>query len=134
MVKKVLVVDDSMIMRTVIKEIINSAPDLEVVGEAENGDVALKKQKELKPDLIVLDIEMPVMNGIDCLKRLKLTSSAKVIIVSSVAQMGSDVATEARRLGAADIIAKPSGAMSLDLKTKTGHEITQAARKAVGLA
>lgn len=133
MAKKVLVVDDSFVMRTVIKDIVKADPDLEVVGDAGNGLLALTAAKELKPDVILLDIEMPEMDGLECLKRLKLVSAAKVIIVSSVAQTGSPQALQARRDGAADVIAKPSGAMSLDLGQKKGHDIVKAVRKAAGL-
>lgn len=133
MAKKVLVVDDSFVMRTLMKDILKADPDLEVVGEAGNGNEAIDKAKALSPDIILLDIEMPGMDGIEAMKRLKLVSRAKVIIVSSVAQTGSPQAMEARRLGAFDIIAKPSGAMSLDLKAKKGSDIVTTARRAVGL-
>ena len=133
MKKSVLVVDDSMIMRTLIKDIISADPDLQIVGDAPDGAAALEKVKQLKPDLVLLDIEMPKMDGIECLKRLKLMSPAKVIIISSIAQIGSKTSLDARKFGAADVIAKPSGATSLDIKTKKGHDITKAARKVLGL-
>jgi two-component system chemotaxis response regulator CheB len=116
MTKSILVVDDSFIMRTIIKDIVESDPELKVVGFAENGKIGLQKTRELKPDALILDLEMPEMSGIDMMKRLALVSKAKVIVVSSV-----------------DIIAKPSGAMSLDLQAKKGHEIVQALRRALGL-
>jgi two-component system, chemotaxis family, protein-glutamate methylesterase/glutaminase len=131
--KQILVVDDSFIMRTIIKDIVDSDPELEVVGYAENGKVGLERVRELKPDAIVLDLEMPEMSGIEMLKRLALVGKSKVIVVSSVGQTGSPQAMEARRLGAVDIIAKPSGAMSLDLQAKRGHEIVQALRRALAL-
>jgi len=134
MAKRVMIVDDSMIMRTLLKDIISADSDLELVGDACDGEMALQKVKALKPDLILLDIEMPKMNGVECLKRLKLTSPAKVIIVSSIAQDGSAMAMDVRKLGAADVVPKPSGATSLDIKAKKGHEITTAARKVLGLA
>ena len=93
----------------------------------------LQRVRELKPDAILLDLEMPEMSGIDMLKRLMLLGKAKVIVVSSVGQTGSPQALEARRLGAVDVIAKPSGAMSLDLQAKKGHEIVQSLRRALAL-
>ena len=132
--KQILVVDDSFIMRTIIKDIVESDTDLEVAGIAENGKVGLQRVRELKPDAILLDLEMPEMSGIDMLKRLMLIGKAKVIVVSSVGQTGSPQAMEARRLGAIDVIAKPSGAMSLDLQAKKGHEIVQSLRRALELA
>jgi two-component system chemotaxis response regulator CheB len=131
---RVLVVDDSFVMRALIRDILAADPDLEVVGEAANGRLALDEAKALTPNVILLDIEMPVMDGIECLKRLRLVSRAKVVIVSSVAQLGSPQAMEAQRLGAVRVVEKPSGAMSLDLGLKKGHEIVQAVRAAAGLA
>jgi two-component system chemotaxis response regulator CheB len=127
--KNILIVDDSFVMRALLRGIVSADPDLNVVGEATNGLEALQNIKELNPDLVLLDIEMPHMDGIECLKRLRLLSRVPVIIVSSVAQ-----ALEARKLGAAEVIAKPSGAMSLDLNAKKGHEIVSAARRVLGLA
>ena len=131
--KQILVVDDSFIMRTIIKDIVDSDPELEVVGFAENGKVGLERVRELKPDAILLDLEMPEMSGIEMMKRLALLGTTKVIVVSSVGQTGSPPALEARRLGAVDVIAKPSGAMSLDLQAKKGHEIVQSLRRALAL-
>jgi len=130
---KVLVVDDSFMMRTIIKDLVAADPDLQVVGEAENGKVALDRVKELKPDVVLLDIEMPEMDGLEAMKRMMLGAKVKIIIISSVAQVGSPEATKARSLGAFDVIPKPSGSMSLDLGYKKGHQIVQTIRKAVGL-
>jgi two-component system, chemotaxis family, protein-glutamate methylesterase/glutaminase len=131
--KNILIVDDSFVMRALLRGIVTSDPDLAVVGEATNGLEALQCIRELNPDLVLLDIEMPHMDGIECLKRLRLLSKTPVIIVSSVAQAGSPQALEARKFGAAEVIAKPSGAMSLDLNAKKGHEIVTASRKVLGL-
>jgi two-component system chemotaxis response regulator CheB len=134
MAHRVLIVDDSSFMRNIIKQIVAVDDELEVVGEAEDGVVALQRERELKPAVILLDIEMPKLDGLSTLKRLKLTSKAKVVILSSVAQLGSAAAQDSRRLGAFDVIAKPSGAISLDLKAKRGHEILRTVRTALGLA
>ncbi|GEO79901.1 response regulator [Pararhodospirillum oryzae] len=133
MAVKVMIVDDSFMMRMLIADVVKADPDLSVVGDADNGKTAMDRVAGFAPDVVLLDIEMPVMDGLETLKRLKLASRAKVIIVSSVAQVGSPQAMEARRLGAFDVIAKPSGAMSLDLKEKRGSEIVRAVRKAAGL-
>ena len=132
--KRILIVDDSFVMRALLRGIVTSDPDLEVAGEATNGLEALLQVKEMAPDLVLLDIEMPHMDGIECLKRLRLMSKVPVIIVSSVAQAGSPQAIEARKFGAAEVIAKPSGAMSLDLNAKKGHEIVTASRRVLGLS
>lgn len=133
MAHRVLVVDDSGFMRNIVKQILAVDDEIEIAGEAEDGQVAIEKEKTLKPEVILLDIEMPRLDGLAVLKRLKLTSKAKIVILSSVAQLGSPAALEARRLGAFDVIAKPSGAISLDLKAKCGHEILKVVRAAIGL-
>ena len=132
--KRILIVDDSFVMRALLRGIVTSDPDLEVAGEATKGLEALQQVKEVAPDLVLLDIEMPHMDGIECIKRLRLMSKVPVIIVSSVAQAGSPQAIEARKFGAAEVIAKPSGAMSLDLNAKKGHEIVTASRRVLGLS
>ncbi|MBK5255743.1 MAG: response regulator [Vicinamibacteria bacterium] len=131
--KRVLVVDDSFIMRRVIKEVVESDEDLEVVDVAEDGKVALQKVRQLKPDLILLDIEMPEMSGLETLRRLGLRSTSKVVILSSLGTEGSTERAEALRLGAADVLAKPSGAVSLDLKDRQGSEIVRTVRRVLGL-
>jgi len=131
--KRLLIVDDSFVMRALLRGMVTSDPDLEVTGEAKNGLEALQQVQNLLPDLVLLDIEMPHMDGIECMKRLRLMSTVPVIVVSSVAQTGSPQALEARKYGAADVIAKPSGAMSLDLNSKKGHEIVTTARRVLGL-
>lgn len=131
--KRVLVVDDSLLMRTVIRDIVAADDAFEIVGEAVDGLEAVDKAGALKPDIILLDIEMPRLDGIGALKQLNLVSVATVIVVSSAAQLGSPQAVEARRLGAFDVIAKPSGALSLDMKARRGHDIVRAMRRAAGL-
>jgi len=131
--RRVLIVDDSMLMRTVISGIVASDDAFEIVGEAVDGFDAVEKAGALRPDVILLDIEMPRLDGIGALKQLRLVSVAKVIVISSAAQLGSPQAVEARRLGAADVISKPSGALSLDLEARQGHAIVKALRAACGL-
>src|ERR1700724_4120725 len=97
--KQILVVDDSFIMRTIIKDIIESDPELKVVGFAENGKIGLQKTRELKPDALILDLEMPEMAGIERMERLALVSKAKVIVVSSVGQVGLPQGVQGRQAG-----------------------------------
>jgi two-component system chemotaxis response regulator CheB len=131
--RRVLIVDDSLLMRTVIREIVKADEDFEIVGEAVDGADGLEKAAVLRPDIILLDIEMPRMDGLQALKQLRLISVAQVIVVSSAAQLGSAQALEAQRLGAFAVIAKPSGALSLDMKSRRGHDIVVAMRAALGL-
>lgn len=119
---KVLVVDDSALMRNLIGRIVESDPDLELVGKAMNGAFALKKLDTLDVDIIVLDLEMPEMNGIEFLKKRKEQGiDIPVIILSSVARRGAAITLEALELGAADFIKKPSGAVSEDIHLVAEH-------------
>ena len=112
----VLVVDDSALMRNLVSKIIQSTTDMVVVGTAMNGRFALNKLDSLKPDILVLDIEMPEMNGIEFLKERKARGiDIPVIILSSVAQKGAAVTMEALNLEASDFIMKPSGSISEDI-------------------
>jgi len=132
--KRVLVVDDSFIMRNIVKQIVESDPDLEVVDTAENGLIALKKVRQIRPDVVLLDIEMPEMSGLETLRRLGLRSPCKVVILSNfVGNAASAEQMEAMRLGAAATIAKPSGSVSLDLKQMRESKIVHVLRKTLGL-
>jgi two-component system, chemotaxis family, protein-glutamate methylesterase/glutaminase len=105
---KVLIVDDSVFMRTVLRDIITKDTSIEVVGTASNGVEALEKIESLSPDLITLDIEMPKMNGIQVLEELrKLKKRPKVLMVSSLTSKDAEMTTQAIRLGADDFMLKP---------------------------
>jgi class 3 adenylate cyclase/ActR/RegA family two-component response regulator len=132
--KRVLVVDDSFITRNVVRQIVESDPDLEVIDTAENGMVALKKVRQMKPDVVLLDIEMPEMSGLETLRHLGLRSPCKVVILSNfVGKAHSAERTEALRLGAVAAIAKPSGSAGLDLKQMRESNIVTVLRKTLGL-
>jgi two-component system chemotaxis response regulator CheB len=106
---KVLIVDDSVFMRTVLRDIITKDPSVEVVGTASNGLDALEKIESLEPDLITLDIEMPKMNGIQVLEELrKVKKRPKVLMVSSLTSKDAEMTTQAIRLGADDFMLKPT--------------------------
>lgn len=131
--RRVLVVDDSAMMRRLVRETLATDPDFEVIGEAPDGRAALEAMATLKPDLVMLDIEMPELDGIGVLRRWALTGGGAIVIVSSAARPGSATAIEARRLGAAGIIGKPSGAISPDLRQRQGEALLRVARRATGL-
>lgn len=130
---RALVVDDSAMMRRLVRETLAADPDFTVVGEAGDGRAALDRIAELRPDLTMLDIEMPVLDGIGTLREWALSGHGAVVIVSSAARPGSELAALARRLGAAAVVGKPSGAFSPDLRDRQGDAILRAARRAVGL-
>lgn len=103
--KKVLIVDDAAFMRMSIKRMLANK-DFEIVGEAENGLMALEKYKELNPDIVTLDITMPEMDGLETLKELKkIDPSASVIMISALGQEG--IMKEAILSGAKGFIIKP---------------------------
>jgi two-component system chemotaxis response regulator CheB len=112
----VLVVDDSALMRKLVSAMIEEEAGLRVADTAMNGKIALEKAARLHPDVIVLDIEMPVMNGIEFLKeRKRLGIRVPVVVLSSVAEKGAAVTMECLALGASDFVTKPSGSISTDI-------------------
>ncbi len=114
----VLICDDSALMRNLISRVINNAPGLNVVGTAMNGQFLLDKIPLLNPDVIVLDIEMPVMTGVEFLRERKARNiNIPVIILSSIAEKGASVTMECLELGAADFITKPNGSVSADINS-----------------
>lgn len=103
-----LVVDDTIVYRKIVGDILKQIPGVAVVGTANNGKIALSKIKSLKPDLVTLDIEMPEMTGIELLQQLQdFAPMPKVIMVSTLTQEGSEMTIKALELGAFDFIAKP---------------------------
>jgi two-component system, chemotaxis family, protein-glutamate methylesterase/glutaminase len=121
----VLIVDDSALMRNLITRIVEATPGLRVADRAMNGVFALQKIPRCEPDIIVLDLEMPEMNGIEFLKeRRKLGIDIPVIILSSIAKEGAEITMEALALGASDFIQKPTGPESPDLHT-IGQQLSE---------
>ncbi|BAI80666.1 chemotaxis-specific methylesterase CheB [Deferribacter desulfuricans SSM1] len=112
---KVLVVDDSALMRKRIKEMLESDPKIEVIGLARNGEDAIKKAKELSPDVITLDVNMPVMDGLTALKLIVEEEICPVIMVSSLTQKDAEITFKALELGAFDFVPKPGGTISLNI-------------------
>ncbi|MBK6744684.1 MAG: chemotaxis response regulator protein-glutamate methylesterase [Hydrogenophilales bacterium] len=104
---KVLIIDDSALIRSVMSEIVNSQADMEVVGVAPDPIVAREMIKQLNPDVLTLDVEMPRMNGLDFLEKLMRLRPTPVVMLSTLTEQGSDVALRALELGAVDYIAKP---------------------------
>jgi two-component system chemotaxis response regulator CheB len=120
---KVLIVDDSAIVRKIFSETLSNEPDMEVVGTAPDPFVARDKIVQKNPDVITLDVEMPRMDGLTFLRKLMHHYPLPVIIVSSLTPEGSKLALEALELGAVDVLSKPGssysvGDMSFQLKEK----------------
>src|SRR5574344_3083383 len=121
---QVLVCDDSALMRNLISRIIDSTHGMHTAGIAMNGQFCLDKIPLLHPDVIVLDIEMPVMNGVQFLqKRKELGIDIPIIILSSIATEGAAVTMQCLELGASDFITKPNGSVSSDISSVATHLI-----------
>ena len=105
---RVLVVDDSALMRKLIPQIMESDDSIQVVGTAMDGNFGLRKIEELNPDVVTLDLEMPGMSGIDMLKAIMRHHPVPVIVVSSHSTEGASVTLKALGLGAFDFVAKPN--------------------------
>jgi two-component system, chemotaxis family, protein-glutamate methylesterase/glutaminase len=111
---KVLIVDDSAVVRQVFSRELGRAGDIEIVGTAPDPYVARDKIVELSPDVVVLDMEMPRMDGLTFLKKLMKYNPIPVIIVSSLTHRGGELAMEALNSGAVDVMCKPGSAMSVN--------------------
>lgn len=112
---RVLVVDDSLLMRKIISDGINNDPDLEVIDKAKNGKEALEKIFSLKPDVVTLDINLPIIDGISVLEEVMKKQPTRVLILSAYTREGTSSTMRALELGAIDFITKPSGEISLDI-------------------
>lgn len=112
---RVLVVDDSFLMRKIISDIINSDPSLEVVDKARNGKEALEKILALQPDVVTLDVNLPLLDGLSVLEEVMQKKPTRVIMISAYTRQGASATIRALELGAVDFVAKPSGEISLDM-------------------
>jgi two-component system chemotaxis response regulator CheB len=111
---KVLVVDDTAFMRKAIPQILETDPGIKVVDSAKNGLEALNKIQQIHPDVVTLDIDMPVMDGLTAIKHIMIKSPVPIVALSSLFHDGA-ITFEALRLGVLDFVPKPSGAISPDI-------------------
>ncbi|WP_456275478.1 protein-glutamate methylesterase/protein-glutamine glutaminase [Bacillus sp. AK128] len=121
---RVLVVDDSAFMRKMISSFLEEDDRFEIASFARNGRDAVQKVKELKPDVVTLDVEMPILNGLEALQEIMQTEPVPVVMLSSTTKQGAENTIIAMQYGAVDFITKPSGAISLDID-KVKDEIIQ---------
>jgi two-component system chemotaxis response regulator CheB len=107
---RVLVVDDSVVMRRILSDVMSADPELEVVGYAANGQIAMSLLNQVAPEIVTLDVEMPVMNGLATLKALRAAGyRLPVIMFSTLTERGAEATIDALALGASDYVAKPNG-------------------------
>jgi two-component system chemotaxis response regulator CheB len=126
---KVLVVDDTIMYRKIIADILAAMPEVEVVGTAGNGRVALSRMRLLKPDLVTLDVEMPLMNGLEVLQAMRQEHlDIACLMLSSLTERGSAVTMEALELGAFDFILKPDGATMEENNARLRRALTDLIR------
>src|SRR5688572_7609264 len=104
---KLLIVDDSALVRKLLSEMLSKDRDIEIVGTATDPFAARERIKQLNPDVITLDVEMPRMDGITFLENLMRLRPMPVVMVSSLTQRGAEVTLRALELGAIDFVAKP---------------------------
>jgi len=116
---KVLVIDDSALIRSLLTEIINSQSDMEVVGAAPDPLIARDMIKQLNPDVLTLDVEMPKMDGLDFLERLMRLRPMPVVMVSTLTERGSEITMRALELGATDFVTKPKMSISDGMREYT---------------
>ena len=112
---KVLVVDDSALVRSLLAGIINAQPDMSCIGAASDPLVAREMIRNLNPDVLTLDVEMPRMDGIDFLEKLMRLRPMPVVMVSTLTERGAEVTMRALELGAIDFVAKPKIGVSRGL-------------------
>jgi two-component system, chemotaxis family, protein-glutamate methylesterase/glutaminase len=129
---RVLVVDDSVMIRRVLSEELDSDPEIEVIGVAANGKIALAKIKQLTPDLVILDVEMPELDGLQTLAEIRKDyPKLPVIMFSATTEQGAASTLEALSLGATDYFTKPTGLGGLDASRRVIREELAPAIKAL---
>jgi two-component system chemotaxis response regulator CheB len=126
---RVLIVDDSALVRSLLTDILRADPGIEVVGVASDAHIAREKIKQLNPDVLTLDVEMPKMDGITFLKNLMRLRPMPVVMVSSLTERGADVTLDALALGAVDYLSKPKIDLAATLKDY-GDELIEKIRAA----
>ena len=125
---RVMVVDDSVVVRKIVTDVLSADPDIEVVGTAVNGKVAVAKLDQLKPDLVTMDIEMPEMNGIEAVRAIRggvggrAHSRVPIIMFSTLTERGASATLDALSAGANDYVTKPANVGSVGQSMESVRE------------
>ena len=122
---RVLIVDDSALMRRLLTDLLGSAPEIEVVGLARDGREAVAQAARLKPDVITLDVEMPEVSGLDALPALLAVHEVPVVMVSALTQEGAEVTLQALELGAVDFLPKPQKNQLAEMRAARDHLVSK---------
>ena len=130
---RVLIVDDSAFMRHALSRLLNETPGIEVVGAASNGEEGLAFARDLRPDVMTLDVEMPVLDGLGMLKRLMIETPTRVVMLSSRTTANAKITLDALEFGAIDFVSKPSGSLSIDIG-RVGDELVSKVEAAAGMS
>jgi two-component system chemotaxis response regulator CheB len=130
---RVLVVDDSAFMRHALGRLLGDADGLQVVGSAANGEQALAMAATLQPDVVTLDVEMPVLGGLETLQRLMIERPTRVVMLSSLTTDGARITFDALAAGAIDFVAKPGGSLSVDIG-RVGEDLVAKVRAAAAMS
>src|SRR5216684_1498744 len=131
---RVLIVDDSALMRQLISNLLSEDSEIEVVGTAPDPYVARERIKALNPDVVTLDVEMPHMDGVTFLRKIMALRPMPVVMISTLTQAGAEVTLEALEAGAVDFIAKPTNDVVNEMTTLAGElqeKVKAAARSRV---
>jgi two-component system chemotaxis response regulator CheB len=130
---RVLVVDDSAFMRHALSRLLSEAGGIEIVGAASNGEQGLEMVRTLRPDVVTLDVEMPVLGGLGMLRQVMAEQPTRVIMLSSLTTDGARVTLDALHAGAIDFVAKPDGSLSVDIG-RVGSELVAKVRAAATMS
>lgn len=112
---KLLITDDDQFTRIFLRQVVQRSPEIEVIGEAENGQQAVEMTKTLKPDIITMDVMMPIMDGLEATAKIKAFSTTPIIMVSELTSKDSDATLKALELGAVDYLSKSSDRAQFDI-------------------
>lgn len=123
---KVMLVDDSIIIRSLLARMLRESPDIDIVGMAANGQEAVEKCAAMPPDVILLDLEMPVMDGLSAIPHLqRVAPQARIILCSAQSEKGADVTLRGLSLGASDFILKPSALTGPENKNRFREQLLE---------